>query len=74
MLKKSLPVAIILTMVLALLPTGFAFANDADVTLTTVLRQEEPITWYGATALEISSFDPQRRPVLITAIENPFLA
>ncbi len=76
MFKKTLPIAVILTMVLALLPSGFALAQrDAGVTLTSVMRQEEPITWYGVTALEISSFDPQRAQTRydINATEQLFL-
>ncbi len=75
MFKKVMPMTIILVMVLALIPTGFTFANDADITLTTTMRQDEPITWYGATSLEISTFDPQRAQdnYSIDAIEQLFL-
>lgn len=72
---RALPLTIILTMVVALLPTGFTFAHDADVTLTTVMRQGEPITYYGTDANQISTLDPQRADdsVSIDQIENLFL-
>ncbi|MBN1565712.1 MAG: hypothetical protein JXA10_17850, partial [Anaerolineae bacterium] len=60
MIKKFMPLTIIAVMVLALIPTGYTSANSVAITLTTTLRQTEPITWYGATAFEVSSFDPQR--------------
>ena len=60
MVKKILPITVIIVMALTLIPTGFTFANDSDITLTTTMRQEEPITWYGATGTQINTFDPQR--------------
>ncbi|MBI5961492.1 MAG: peptide ABC transporter substrate-binding protein [Chloroflexi bacterium] len=78
MLKNTFRVsalAVILSMVVALLPTGFTFANDADVTLTSTMRQGEPITAYGTDSAEVSTLDPQLGTdnVSITAIENLFL-
>jgi len=72
---RALPLAIILTMVVALLPSGFTLANDADVTLTSVMRQTEPITFYGTDSSQISTLDPQRADdtVSINQIENLFL-
>ena len=77
MLKKSLPIAVILTMVWHCCPLVLpSLSADADVTLTSVMRQEEPITWYGVTALEISTFDPQRASdasTTSTRLSNLFL-
>lgn len=72
---RAFSFAIILTMVVAVLPTGFTFANDADVVLNTTLRQGEPITLYATDTSQISSLDPQRADdsVSIAAIENLFL-
>lgn len=79
MLKKTfraLPaIAIAVTMMVALLPTGFAFASNADVSLTSVMRQGEPITYYATDSSQISTIDPQRASdqVSIAAIEQLFL-
>lgn len=75
MFKKSLPIAIIVMMLVAVVPTGFTFANDADVVLTSVMRQDEPVTWYGATSQPVNTFDPQRAQdaYSITGIEQLFL-
>lgn len=75
MFKKSLPFIVALTMMVALVPSGFAFANDADITLTSVMRQAEPVTLYRYDTSQLSSFDPQRATdtVSINAIENLFL-
>jgi oligopeptide transport system substrate-binding protein len=73
---RALPViAVVLTMIVALVPTTFAFASNADITLTSVMRQDEPITYYQTDASQISSLDPQRASdtVSITAIEQLFL-
>ncbi len=73
---RAMPViAVILTMVIALLPTGFAFASNTDITLTSVMRQEEPITYYVTSASQISTLDPQRSSDSVSseAIENLFL-
>jgi len=62
-------------MVLSLVPTSFVFANDANVTLTTVKRQGEPVTLYLTDSAQISTVDPQRASdsVSINAIEQLFL-
>jgi len=74
-LRRALPVTIILVMVLGLLPTGFTFANDAEITLTSVMLQAEPVTLYSTDSSQISTLDPQRADdtVSITQIENLFL-
>jgi hypothetical protein len=78
MLKNNFKVtalAVVLTMVVALLPTGFTFANGTDVTLTSTLRQTELITNYNWDNSEISTLDPQLATdsVSIGPIENLFL-
>lgn len=76
MLKKVLPLALILVMlVMALIPTGITFASTDDITLTTTLRQREPITWYSAVTEQVSTFDPQRAQdsLSVAAIEQLFL-
>ncbi len=78
MLKNNFKVtalAVVLTMVVALLPTGFTFANGTDITLTTTLRQTELITNYNTDNSEISTLDPQLATdsVSIAPIENLFL-
>ncbi|MBN2306254.1 MAG: hypothetical protein JXQ72_17360 [Anaerolineae bacterium] len=75
MFKKSLPLIVVLTMIVALVPSGFALANNADVTLTSTLRQGEPITLYSTSSSNLSSLDPQiaTDTVSIQAIENLFL-
>lgn len=73
---RALPVIlVVLSMVVALVPTTFAFAADADFTLTSVMQADEPITYYVTDSAQISSLDPQRATdeVSITAIENLFL-
>ena len=78
MIKKTrrvLALAMVLSMVLALVPTGFTFANDANITLTSVMRQAEPVTLYTTDSSQISTLDPQLASdtVSIQAIENLFL-
>jgi ABC-type oligopeptide transport system substrate-binding subunit len=75
MRTRLLPLTIIFTMLLAMMPLNLALAHDADVVVTTVLRQDGPITWHGATLLEINTLDPQRAAdaYSITAIEQLFL-
>ena len=75
MLKK-ISFVMVLTMIVALVPTGFTLANNADVTLTTTMRQDEPITNYRTAASQISTLDPQRASdsVSIDVLENLFLA
>ncbi len=73
---RFLPVVtVIVTMAVALLPTGLAFASNTDITLTSVMRQEEPVTYYVTDASQISTLDPQRASdqVSIAAIEQLFL-
>lgn len=73
---RVLPViAVILTMVAALVPTSFAFATDADITLTSVKQDGEAITYYATDSSQISTLDPQRASdqVSIAAIEQLFL-
>lgn len=72
---RAISLAMVVTMVVAVMPTGFTFANDADVTLTSTLRQEEPITLYSTDSSQVSTLDPQRADdnVSITVIENLFL-
>jgi len=45
--RRVLALAMVLSMALALVPTGFTLATDADITLTSVMRQAEPITLYS---------------------------
>lgn len=72
---RAFALTTVLTMVAALLPSGFAFASDSDVTLVSMIRQEEPVTWYNVDSAEISTLDPQLATdsVSIDAIENLFL-
>ena len=78
MLKNSyraLALTIILTLVVAILPSGLTFASNADVTLVSVMRQGEPITNYTVDSAQISTIDPQLATdsVSIDVIENLFL-
>ena len=78
MLKNShraLALTIILTLVVAILPSGLTFASNADVTLVSVMRQGEPITNYTTDSAQISTIDPQLATdsVSIDTIENLFL-
>jgi oligopeptide transport system substrate-binding protein len=75
-MKRAVILAVIVVTVMAGLPTSLVFAHEANVTLTSVLRQNEPITWYGVAANEVSTFDPQRAEDTDSgnAIENLFLA
>lgn len=68
-------VAVVLTMVVALLPTGFAAAADSEITITAQYRQDVPVTRDTADGSEISSLDPvlASDTVSITPIENLFL-
>jgi ABC-type oligopeptide transport system substrate-binding subunit len=68
-------VAVVLTLVVALLPTGFASAADSEITVTAQYRQDAPVTRDTADASEISSLDPALASdaVSITPIENLFL-
>jgi len=73
--NRAFALAIILTMVVAVLPSGFTFANNADVTLVSTMRQGEPITSYTLDSANISTLDPQLATdsVSIDFIENLFL-
>jgi len=73
--KSALPMILALTMIIALVPTGFTFASSADYTLTSVVRQVEPVTLYTTDSAEISTIDPQRATdvISINVIENLFL-
>ncbi len=73
---RLIPVAaIVLTLVVALLPTGFAAAEDATVTVVAQYRQDTPVTIDGASQSEISSLDPAiiSDSVSIIPVENLFL-
>ena len=72
---RAVSLTMALIMVVTLVPTGFTFANDADVTLTTTVRQQEPITLYTTDSSQVSTLDPQRADdsVSINVIENIFL-
>ena len=52
---RALPLTIILTMVLALLPSGFVLASSADVTVVSAMQQAEPITIYSTSGSQISA-------------------
>ena len=77
-IKKTLrampALVLVLTMVVGALP---AFASDSAVTLTSLMQQSEPITFYWGPwgDSEISSLDPQvaQDQVSIDFIENLFL-
>jgi oligopeptide transport system substrate-binding protein len=77
-IKNSLRVipalAIVLAMVLGAMP---AFASDAEITLTSVMQDDEYVTHYTSQhgGSQISSLDPQvaTDSVSITYIENLFL-
>ncbi len=72
---RAMALLVILTTVVALLPTSFAFASSTDVTLTSVVRQAEPVTLYSTDSSQISTLDPQRASdtVSIQSIEQLFL-
>ncbi len=73
---RLIPVAaILLTLVVSLLPAGFAAAEDSTVTVLAQYRQDVPVTVDGASQSEISSLDPQiaQDNVSITPVENLFL-
>ncbi|MBN1201706.1 MAG: peptide ABC transporter substrate-binding protein [Anaerolineae bacterium] len=80
MFKKSLralPVlAVMMAMVVALVPTGFAFASSTDITLVSLMQEGEPITYYNTNTAQISTIDPQAATdsESIDAIEQLFLA
>ena len=75
LLRLSLTVATMLTLMVALLPASVAVAADNEVTITALYRQDVPVTFDGASSAEISSLDPQipTDVISIAAIENLFL-
>lgn len=72
---RLMTIALLIALTVALLPSNIVLAADANVTLSTVMRQQEPITQYSAAASQISTLDPQLATdeVSIDAIENLFL-
>ncbi len=75
LLRLSLTVATMLTLMVALLPLTVAVAADSEMTVTALYRQDVPVTFDGASSAEISSLDPAipDDTISITAIENLFL-
>lgn len=74
--RTLLVLAVVLSLVVALIPTSLVVAGDADITLTSTLRQqEEPITYYNAVSGQLATVDPQRANDVysITAIEALFV-
>jgi len=74
MQKSPLRFVLVLALIAAIVPTSLAAAGDADITLTSVMRQTEPVTLYLANGSQVSTFDPQRATdiVSITMIEAMF--
>jgi ABC-type oligopeptide transport system substrate-binding subunit len=74
MQKLPLRLVLVLALIAVIVPTSFAAAGDADITLTSVVRQSEPVTLYLANGSQVSTFDPQRATdiVSITMIEAMF--
>ncbi|NLF79059.1 MAG: peptide ABC transporter substrate-binding protein [Chloroflexi bacterium] len=73
---RALPALVVtFAMLLAVLPTSFALASDADITLASLMQEAEPITHYRTDTSQISTIDPQRASdqVSIEAIEQLFL-
>jgi oligopeptide transport system substrate-binding protein len=73
---RMIPVAaILLTLVVSLLPSGFAAAEDTSITVLAQYRQDTPVTRDTADTSEVSSLDPAiaSDQVSITPIENLFL-
>ncbi|KAB2862007.1 MAG: hypothetical protein F9K46_07645, partial [Anaerolineae bacterium] len=66
---------LVLALVAAMLPVGFASAIDAEVTVVALYRQDVPVQRDTAAGSEISSLDPQiaSDQVSIAPIENLFL-
>lgn len=66
---------VMITMIVTLIPSGFALASDADITLASVMQEGEPVTVYLTDTSQISTIDPQRASdtVSISAIEQLFL-
>lgn len=66
---------LVLALVAAMLPVGFASASDAEVTVVALYRQNVPVQRDTAASSEISSLDPQiaSDQISIAPIENLFL-
>jgi oligopeptide transport system substrate-binding protein len=78
MFKKlgSAPALLVLVaLVVSLVPAGFAFADDATLTVTAQYRQDTPVTLDISSGSEISSLDPAilSDAVSIVPVENLFL-
>ncbi|MBI5929517.1 MAG: peptide ABC transporter substrate-binding protein [Chloroflexi bacterium] len=67
--------ALLIALVVATIPSGFAAASDTEVTIVALYRQATPVTLDTATTTEISSLDPQLGTdvVSIEVYENLFL-
>ena len=73
---RSVPALLVLVaLVVSLVPAGFAFADDASLTLTAQYRQDVPVTLDLSSGSEISSLDPAilSDAVSIVPVENLFL-
>ncbi len=72
---RALPLAVILTLVVAWVPSRLTAASGADGTPAGAAQQEEPVTNYTTDSATISTLDPQRAEdeVSVNAIENLFL-
>jgi oligopeptide transport system substrate-binding protein len=73
--RTAVAVALAVVMVAALVPTSFAFADDAEITFTAQYRQDVVVQLDSSNTSEISSLDPQLASdsVSINVIENIFL-
>jgi oligopeptide transport system substrate-binding protein len=74
-LLRTIPVvAILVALVVTLVPTGFALADDASVTIVATYQEDDLVVLDLASGAEISSLDPQvaTDSVSITPIENLF--
>jgi oligopeptide transport system substrate-binding protein len=73
--RTAVTVAIAVVMVVTLVPTSFAFADDAEFTFTAQYRQDVEVTLDVSSGSEISTLDPAAASdsVSITPIENLFL-
>lgn len=74
-IRLMLVLAVVLTMVVALLPAGFASASDSTITIAALYRQDVPVSRDTSSPDEVSSLDPgiASDALSITAIENLFL-
>ncbi len=75
MFKRTFVALIVCTMAAGLVPTGISLASDTDIQLVSVMRQEEPITYYITEQNQIATLDPQIASDLYsnTVIEQLFL-